>query len=165
MSGLVANQVQEDGPAVSSNAETREYVTLTVAGQWFGIPVLEVQDVLGPRAVANIPMADKVVAGSINLRGRIVTVIDMRKRLGLPPRDDEKPGMNVVVEHEGNLYSFLIDAVGEVMEVPDDRYEKSPATVDPLWREFSDGIYRLENQLLIVLNVEKLLEIGEENRI
>lgn len=164
MSELVASQTQDDGPAVASNAETREYVTLTVAGQWFGIPVLEVQDVLGPRAVANIPMADKVVAGSINLRGRIVTVIDMRKRLGLPPRDDGEPGMNVVVEHEGNLYSFLIDAVGEVMEVPDDRYEKNPATVDPLWRDFSEGIYRLENQLLIVFNVEKLLELGGENR-
>ena len=161
MSGLVASQARDDGPAVSSNAETREYVTLTVAGQWFGIPVLEVQDVLGPRAVAHIPMADKVVAGSINLRGRIVTVIDMRKRLGLPPREDDSPGMNVVVEHEGNLYSLLIDAVGEVMEVPDDRYEKNPATVDPLWRDFSDGIYRLENQLLIVFNVGTILASTE----
>jgi purine-binding chemotaxis protein CheW len=162
MSGTAA--VREETVSTTSRGETQEYVTLTIAGQWFGIPVLTVQDVLGPRAVARIPLADKVIAGSINLRGRIVTVIDMRKRLGLPPRKDDKPGMNVVVEYGGNLYSLLIDAVGEVMEVPDDKYEKNPATVDPLWRDFSDGIYRLENQLLIVLNVEKLLETGEINR-
>jgi purine-binding chemotaxis protein CheW len=147
--------------SVGSDVETREYVTLTIAGQWFGIPVLTVQDVLGPRDVARIPLADPVIAGSINLRGRIVTVIDMRKRLGLKPRPADKPGMNVVVEHGGNLYSLLIDAVGEVMEVPEDTFEKNPATIDPLWREFSEGIYRLKNQLLIVLNVEKLFDVGE----
>lgn len=157
----VRKEAQKETPSVVSDVETREYVTLTIAGQWFGIPVLTVQDVLGPRDVARIPLADPVIAGSINLRGRIVTVIDMRKRLALPPRPDDKPGMNVVVEHGGNLYSLLIDAVGEVMEVPGDKYEKNPATIDPLWRDFSEGIYRLKNQLLIVLNVEKLFEVGE----
>lgn len=161
MSTRTAVRDKETVTAAVTDVETREYVTLTIAGQWFGIPVLTVQDVLGPRDVARIPLADRVIAGSINLRGRIVTVIDMRKRLGLPPRADDKPGMNVVVEHGGNLYSLLIDAVGEVMEVPDDKYEKNPATIDPLWRDFSEGIYRLKNQLLIVLNVEKLFEVGE----
>jgi purine-binding chemotaxis protein CheW len=143
-----------------ANSESREFVTLTIGGQWFGIPVLSVEDVLDHRDVARIPLADRMIAGYINLRGRIVTVIDMRKRLGLPPRADDQPGMNVVVERDGNLYSLLIDAVGEVMEVPSEMYEKNPATVDPLWRDFSEGIYRLENQLLIVLNVEKLLDMG-----
>ena len=161
MSARTATAKAEASAATSIELETREYVTLTIAGQWFGIPVLTVQDVLGPRDVARIPLADPVIAGSINLRGRIVTVIDMRKRLALPPRPADKPGMNVVVEHGGNLYSLLIDAVGEVMEVPGDKYEKNPATIDPLWREFSEGIYRLKNQLLIVLNVEKLFEVGE----
>ena len=142
----------------------REYVTLTIAGQLFGIPVLTVQDVLGPRDVARIPLADPVIAGSINLRGRIVTVIDMRKRLGLPPRTDDDPGMNVVVEHDGNLYSLQIDAVGEVMSLSPDAYERNPATVDPLWREFSNGIYRLNKNLLIVLDVDRILEIGSGGR-
>ncbi len=142
--------------------KTKEYVTLTIAGQWFGIPVLTVQDVLGPRSVARIPLSDPMIAGSINLRGRIVTVIDMRKRLLLPPREADKPGMNIVVEHEGNLYSLLIDAVGEVMDVPEDKYEKSPATVDPVWRDFSEGVYRLKDRILIVLNVPGLIEIKGE---
>ena len=142
----------------------REYVTLTIAGQLFGIPVLTVQDVLGPRDVARIPLADPVIAGSINLRGRIVTVIDMRKRLGLPPRTNDDPGMNVVVEHDGNLYSLQIDAVGEVMSLSAEAYERNPATIDPLWREFSNGIYRLNKNLLIVLDVDRILEIGSGNK-
>ena len=144
-------------PGVNAEAATREYVTLSVAGQWFGIPVLDVQDVLGPRPVARIPLADEVIAGAINLRGRIVTVIDMRKRLGLPPRKNDEAGMNIVVEQDANLYALHIDAVGEVMQIPDHRYDKNPATIDPMWRDFSNGIYRLENQLLIVLNVLKLI--------
>ena len=152
--------VRPEDASVNASSTTRDYVTLTIAGQWFGIPVLMVQDVLGPRDIAHIPLADRVVAGSLNLRGRIVTVIDMRKRLGLPERPKDEKGMNIVVEHGGNLYSLLIDAVGEVMSAPEDKFERNPATVDPLWRDFSDGIYRLENQLLIVFNVEKLLEIG-----
>ena len=151
---------EKDMVSAVSDVETREYVTLTIAGQWFGIPVLTVQDVLGPRDVARIPLADPVIAGSINLRGRIVTVIDMRKRLGLPPRPADKPGMNVVVEHGGNLYSLLIDAVGEVTGVPQDTFEQNPATVDPLWREFSIGVHRLPKKLLIVLDVEKIFDVG-----
>ncbi|MBL6928613.1 MAG: chemotaxis protein CheW [Rhodospirillales bacterium] len=153
-----ANTSMQEKVGSGAVGDTQEYVTLTVAGQWFGIPVLDVQDVLGPRPVAHIPLADKVVAGSINLRGRIVTVIDMRKRLGLPPRDDDDPGMNIVVEQGGNLYSLRIDAVGEVLEADESNYDRNPATIDPMWRDFSNGIYRLENQLLIILDVEKLLE-------
>ena len=156
MSGVTA--MQEETTSTGVVGGTQEYVTLTVAGQWFGIPVLDVQDVLGPRPVAYIPLADKVVAGSINLRGRIVTVIDMRKHLGLPPREDDDPGMNIVVEQSGTLYSLRIDAVGEVMSPPESSYDRNPATIDPMWRDFSDGIYRLENQLLIILAVKKLLE-------
>ena len=143
-----------DGPSV------REYVTLTIAGQMFGIPVLTVQDVLGPRQVARVPLADPVIAGSINLRGRIVTVIDMRKRLGLPSRAQNDAGMNVVVEHEGNLYSLQIDAVGEVLALSAEHFERNPSTVDPLWREFSNGIFRLQKQLLVVLDVTRILDIG-----
>jgi purine-binding chemotaxis protein CheW len=139
------------------NSDRQEYVTLTIAGQVFGIPVLTVQDVLGPRDVARVPLADRVVAGSINLRGRIVTVIDMRKRLGLPPRTDKDLGMNVVVEHENNLYSLQIDAVGEVMTFASDTYERNPANIDPLWRDFSNGVFRLENKLMIILDVDTIL--------
>lgn len=134
-----------------------EYVTMTIGGQWFGIPVLSVQDVLGPQNIARIPLAPPEVAGSLNLRGRIVTAIDPRVRLGLPDREEGATVMSVVVEHDGELYSLLIDQVGEVLKLPFDRFEQNPASLDQRWRDISTGIYRLDDRLLIVIDIERLL--------
>jgi purine-binding chemotaxis protein CheW len=138
---------------------SREYVTMTVVDQLFGIPVLTVQDVLGPQRITRIPLSPPEIAGALNLRGRIVTAIDVRRRLGLPPRSDETSSMSVVVDHKGELYSLIVDAVGEVMSLPADAYERNPATLDPRWREVSGGIYRLKGKLLVVLEVPRLLEM------
>ena len=138
---------------------SRDYVTMTIADQLFGIPVLAVQDVLGPQRITRIPLSPPEVAGALNLRGRIVTAIDVRRRLGLPPRSAENPGMSVVVDHKGELYSLIVDAVGEVMSLPSDSYERNPSTLDPRWREVSGGIYRLQGKLLVVLEVANLLEM------
>ncbi len=135
----------------------REFVTIMIDEQWFGIPVLAVQDVLGPQRITPIPAAPPDVAGSLNLRGRIVTAIDVRVRLKLPPREDSGPQMSAVVEHEGELYSLLIDRVGEVLSLPADRFERNPDTLDPHWRDVSAGIYRLDERLLVVLEVKNLL--------
>ena len=140
------------------NEGSREYVTMTVVDQLFGIPVLTVQDVLGPQRITRIPLSPPEIAGALNLRGRIVTAIDVRRRLGLPPRTNEA-SMSVVVDHKGELYSLIVDAVGEVMSLPADAYERNPATLDPRWREVSGGIYRLKGKLLVVLEVPRLLEM------
>lgn len=134
-----------------------DFVTMTIAGQLFGIPVLTVQDVLGPQRITRIPLAPREVAGALNLRGRIVTAIDVRNRLGLQARSGDSQGMSVVVDHKGELYSLIVDAVGEVMSLPTDAYERNPATLDPRWRDVSGGIYRLQGKLLVVLEVSRLL--------
>ncbi len=134
-----------------------EFVTVMIGDQWFGIPVLTVQDVLGPQQIAPIPLAPPEVAGSLNLRGRIVTAFDPRVRLGLPKRDDIESMMSVVVEHEGELYSLLIDTVGEVLNLPANRFERNPATLDGRWREVSAGVYPLDDRLLVVMDVARLL--------
>ncbi|HTY66540.1 MAG TPA: chemotaxis protein CheW [Alphaproteobacteria bacterium] len=139
--------------------ESREYVTMTVADQLFGIPVLTVQDVLGPQRITRIPLSPPEIAGALNLRGRIVTAIDVRRRLQLPARSADTSSMSVVVDHKGELYSLIVDAVGEVMSLPADSYERNPATLDPRWREVSGGIYRLKGKLLVVLEVARLLEM------
>jgi len=139
--------------------EARDYVTMTVADQLFGIPVLTVQDVLGPQRITRIPLAPPEIAGALNLRGRIVTAIDVRRRLSLPARSADTSSMSVVVDHKGELYSLIVDAVGEVMSLPADSYERNPATLDPRWREVSGGIYRLKGKLLVVLEVARLLEM------
>ncbi|MBM3554406.1 MAG: chemotaxis protein CheW [Alphaproteobacteria bacterium] len=133
---------------------------MTIAEQLFGVPVLSVQDVLGPQKITRIPLAPKEVAGALNLRGRIVTAIDVRTRLGLPPLPADKTGMSIVVEHGGELYSLIIDSVGEVLSLPPEAYERTLATLDPRWAEVSGGIYRLDGQLLVVLEVDRVLNIG-----
>lgn len=138
--------------------ETQDYVTMFIEGQLFGIPVLTVQDVLGPQKITRIPLAPREVAGSLNLRGRIVTAIDVRLRLGLPTKGGENKGMSVVVDMGGELYSLMVDQVGEVLSLPAAKFERNPPTLDMMWREFSAGIYRLEDKLLVVLDVGKLLD-------
>ncbi|GAB2175386.1 chemotaxis protein CheW [Dongia sp. agr-C8] len=140
--------------------ENRDYVTMSIGGQLFGIPVLKVQDVLGTQTITRVPLAPVEVAGSLNLRGRIVTAVDVRLRLGLPKRDSDKQAMSVVVEHEGELYSLLVDSVGEVLSLESRDYQRNPPTLNPRLREFSDGIYRLNDSLLVVLSVSSLLNFG-----
>lgn len=96
----------------------------------------------------------------MNLRGRIVTAIDLRRRLRLPPRDSGQPGMSVVVERHGELYSLVVDSVREVVEFDDRLLEPNPPTLSAAWREFSTGIYRLQTELLVVMNVEQVLAIN-----
>jgi purine-binding chemotaxis protein CheW len=143
----------------TNNGTARDYVTMSIADQLFGIPVLKVQDVLGPQRITRIPLSAPEVAGALNLRGRIVTAIDVRRRLALPARAADNAGMSVVVDHKGELYSLIVDSVGEVMSLPTEAYERNPSTLDPRWREVSAGIYRLQGKLLVVLEVSHLLEM------
>ncbi len=139
--------------------ESAQFVTMMVADQLFGIRDLSVHDVLAPRKITPIPLAPREVAGAMNLRGRIVTAIDMRRALDLPPREDGD-GMYIVVEKETEFYSLMIDGVGEVMALPPERYEQPPATLNSRWRDVAKGVYRLEDQLLVVLDVDRLLDFN-----
>jgi purine-binding chemotaxis protein CheW len=159
MSDLVPAAKRAVGKLASSD-EQSQYVSIVIAGQSFGIPVLIVHDVLGPQRITRIPLAPPEVAGSLNLRGRIVTAIDVRLCLGLEKRPPEMTGMSVVVEHTGEFYSLIVDNVGEVLTLPAATMERNPATLDPRWREISNGIYRLEDQLLVVLDADRLLDFA-----
>jgi len=159
-SNLPAKTKETQSSLVDTSA-MREFITMYIDGQMFGIPVLQVQDVLGPQKITRVPLAPKEVAGSLNLRGRIVTAIDVRTRLGLPPRSDDGKSMSVVADHNGEFYSLIVDQVGEVMALAASDYEKTPATLDERWREISDGVYRLKDMLLIVIDVKRLLRIEE----
>ena len=139
--------------------DLEDFVTFFITDQMFGIPVLKVQDILTPDKIAPIPLAPPEVEGSINLRGRIVTVIDMRERLGLGQRDRSDKPMGVTVEQSNELYTLLVDRVGDVVSLSSDLYEDNPSTLDTLWREFALGVYRLDGPLLVVLDVDRILEI------
>ncbi len=143
----------------------REYLTLTIADQMFGIPVLQVQDVMGEQKMTRVPLAPREIAGSLNLRGRIVTAINMRRRMGLEDLAADQKYMNIVVDYKADLYSLMVDNVGEVVPLSDNDFESNPPTLDPLWRTLSLGIYRLDQKLLIILDVTKLFEgIGADSK-
>ncbi len=155
---LHAEPSAEAKPAAVADA-AESFVTLTVAGQLCGVPVLAVRDILGPQVITRIPLAPPEIAGSLNLRGRIVTTIDLRRRLGLPAAIPGTAGMSVVAEQGGELYALLVDQVSEVMRLPDSAFEPNPSTLPRSWTAFSVGIYRLEERLMVVLDVARLLAL------
>jgi purine-binding chemotaxis protein CheW len=145
----------------AASDEERVFVTLTVADQLCGVPVLGVRDILGEHKITRIPLAPPEIAGSLNLRGRIVTAVDLRRRLRLPEPAANEPRMSVVAEQGGELYALLVDQVSEVMSLKASAFERNPPTLPQAWAEFSTGIYRLDNRLLVVLDVGKLLALSE----
>ncbi len=145
------------GPADAP--ETCSYVTLMLADQLCGVPVLVVRDVLAGQLIARIPLAPPEVAGNLNLRGRIVTAIDLRQRLHLPPRPADAKPMSVVTEQGSELYALLVDQVSEVVALRWSDMERNPPTLPPIWAEHSLGIFRVSERLMVVLDVEKLLQL------
>ena len=139
-----------------------EYVTAMIGGQLFGLPIARVQDVFIPERLTRVPLASPDVAGVLNLRGRIVTAVDMRSRLGLPKRERERPPMAIGVDLRGESYGLLIDSVGEVLKLADDSREVNPVNLDPRLTKMAAGIHRLDGQLMVVLDVDRVLEIAPE---
>lgn len=138
-----------------------EYVTVVIGGQLFGLPISRVQDVFMPDRLTRVPLAPFEIAGVLNLRGRIVTAIDMRMRLGLPQRTDGRRDMAVGIESRGESYGLLIDSVGEVLKLAPHQAEPNPVNLDPRLAKVAAGVHRLDGQLLVVLDVDRVLDAGE----
>jgi Chemotaxis signal transduction protein len=139
-----------------------EYVTVMIGGQLFGLPISKVQDVFMPERMARVPLASAEIAGVLNLRGRIVTAIDMHCRLGLGKRATDRATMAVGIEFRGESYGLLIDSVGEVLKLADNGREPVPVNLDPHLARVSSGVHRLEKQLLVVLDVDRIFDGGSE---
>ena len=147
----------------SIDQNVTEYVTAMIGEQLFGLPISRVQDVFMPDRLTRVPLAPPEIAGVLNLRGRIVTAIDMRARLGLPKRDDGRPSMAVGIESKGESYGLLIDVIGEVLKLNESHAEPNPVNLDMRLARVSAGVHRLDGQLLVVLDVDKVLEMGTES--
>lgn len=137
-----------------------EYVTAMIGGQLFGLPIVRVQDVFIPERLTRVPLAPPEIAGVLNLRGRIVTLIDLRRRFGLGKAEDGDSSMAIGVESRAESYGLLIDSVGEVLKLDDAAREPNPINMDQRLARVSAGIYRLDGQLLIVVDVDRVLDIG-----
>jgi purine-binding chemotaxis protein CheW len=136
-----------------------EYVTVTIGDHLFGLPIFRVQDVFVPDRLTQVPLAPPEVAGVLNLRGRVVTAIDMRARLDLGSRAPDQPVMAIGIETKGESYGLLVDAVGEVMRLANSACQAKPANLDPQLSRVVAGIYRLEGRLMVMLDVDRVLDI------
>jgi purine-binding chemotaxis protein CheW len=149
-----------NGATTDDSDTVIEYVTATVGGQLFGLPISRVQDVFLPDRLARVPLAPPEIAGLLNLRGRIVTTIDMRRRLGLPqPPEDAGARLAVGIECKGESYGLLIDTIGEVLKLSIGSREDNPVNLDAGLARVSAGVHGLDGRLLVVLDVDRVLDI------
>jgi len=133
--------------------------TFFVADLFFGVDVLRVQEVLRFQQMTHVPQAPEVIEGLINLRGQIVTAIDLRRRLGLPPRMGGQVPTNMVIRTDDGAVSLLVDEIGDVLDVDAATYERPPENLDPAAREIIQGVYKLKDRLLLVLDTERTVDI------
>ena len=140
---------------------TEGFVTVVTGGQLFGLRLERVRDVFVPRGLSQVPLAPPEVAGLLNLRGRIVTAIDLRRRLGLPPREDGGAPVAVGIEERGELYGLIVDRVGDVLRLTRSSYEPNPVNLDQRWAKVCAGVHRLDHGLMVVLDVDKVLDLSD----
>jgi purine-binding chemotaxis protein CheW len=148
--------------AAAPSAGARQFATFAVGDLYFGVEVLRVQEVLKYQPMTKVPLMPGVVRGLINLRGQIVPAIDLRERLSLSPRGDDSLPMNVVVRTSGGVVSLLVDEIDDVLEIDAHQEEATPATVTGAARDLITGVYKLNDQLLLALDVERAAVVETE---
>ncbi len=143
-------------------AESQQYSTFMVDGFFFGVEVERVQEVIKFLSMTPVPLASRMVRGLINLRGQIVTAIDLRRRLDLKERDEGEEPMNVVIRTDEGAVSLLVDEIGDVLELTEDTLEPPPPTIHGVARDLVTGVHKLEGQLLLILDIDKVITVTQE---
>ncbi len=143
--------------------DEHQYCTFYVAGHYFGLEVLKVQEIIRYQQITRVPLAPAVVSGLINLRGQIVTALDMRRRLDLPDREPGEEPINVVVQTDDGAVSLLVDEIGDVRGIRDQTLEAPPETLQGSARELIRGAYKMPDQLLLILNTERVVEVVSDD--
>ena len=159
MVSAIQAQSTENNLFADLDGEIEQLVTLVVDNQIFGIPILQVQDIVEPKNITSVPRAPAFVCGVLNLRGRIVTVIDLQVCMGKRDKYEYSEGqMSVTVEYEGDLYTLLIDDIGDVLNIHNSQVGKVPKNLDDALRDVSSGIVQLDEELLSILSVPMLFK-------
>ncbi|HAM73343.1 MAG TPA: chemotaxis protein CheW [Verrucomicrobiales bacterium] len=138
---------------------SKQFCTFYLNGLYFGVEVLKVQEVIRYQEMTPVPLASRTIRGLINLRGQIVTAIDLRRRLELPARGPEELPMNVVVRSEDGAVSLLVDEIGDVVEIEAEIHERPPETLRGVARELITGVYKLKERLLLILDTERTVSL------
>jgi purine-binding chemotaxis protein CheW len=142
-----------------AKAQSGQFSTFRVQGQLFGVQVGRVQEVIRYQPMTPVPLAHPAVTGLINLRGQVVTAIDLRKQLGLPARDADQLPLNVVVRVGDEAVSLLVDSIEDVVETTADQFELPPETLSSPARELISGAYKLDGCLLLAVDVDRAVRV------
>jgi purine-binding chemotaxis protein CheW len=145
------------------SADYTEFVTFTTAGQLFGVPIGRVQDVFKPSRITRVPLAGAEIAGVLNLRGRVVTMVDLRRRLDLESGESDRAPIAIGIEAKGESFGLLVDAIGEVLRLPNAERGAVPVNLDGKLATVSAGVYRLDGHLLVVLDIDRVLDMRTED--
>lgn len=141
-------------------SEAQQFCTFYLDKLFFGVEVMKVQEVIRYQEMTSVPLASSVVRGLINLRGQIITAIDMRRRLELRERPADQLPMNVVVRTDDSAVSLLVDEIGDVLEVEENMFERPPETLTGATRDLIRGVYKLKKRLLLVLDTERVVNVA-----
>lgn len=141
---------------------SQQFCTFYLGEQYFGLDVLKVQEIVTHQAMTRVPLAHPMIRGLINLRGQIVTAIDLRSRLELPPRSADLVPVNVVVQTDDGAVSLLVDEIGDVLEVTAEQFERPPATLQGAARDLIRGAYKLPDRLLVILDPDLVVSLPSE---
>lgn len=154
----MVNEPRIDAAAEGNSAA--QFATFFVADLCFGIEVRYVQEVLRALEITPVPQAPSIIEGLINLRGQIVTAIDMRRRLGLPKRSNGEPAMNMVVRCDDGALSLLVDEIGDVVDVDESTWENAPPTLTGEQAEVVRGVYKLDGRLMLVMHTDAVFGLS-----
>lgn len=143
--------------------KSKQLCTFKLGNQAFGVDALRVQELIRHQTMTRVPQAPESVRGLINLRGQIVTAIDLRSRLGMQPMETGSQPMNLVVRSDDGAVSLLVDQIGDVIEVNDESFESPPDTLDGKSRDFIKGAYKLADRLLLLLDCELAIQASYDN--
>ncbi|MFO0869725.1 MAG: chemotaxis protein CheW [Pirellulales bacterium] len=139
-----------------------QFCTFYLGEHCYGLDVLKVQEIVRQQVLTRVPLAHPVVRGLINLRGQIVTAIDLRRRLDLPDRAVDAESVNVVIQTDDGAVSLLVDEIGDVLEVNEEQFEPPPETLQGSLREVTRGAYKLPDRLLVILDPELIVSVADK---
>jgi purine-binding chemotaxis protein CheW len=159
-----AVRLSRERSQASAMPSSQQFCTFLVDGQMFGTPVARVQEVIQRQVMTPVPLAPEVVTGMINLRGQIVCAMDLRRRLQLPERAADQTPMSVVVRTNQGTVSLLVDEIGDVIEIAEEALESPPETLQGVAREVVEGVYKLPDRLLLALDINRVVEVGERSK-
>lgn len=145
---------------MTAQDETAQFLTAYVNGHYIGLPIHHIQDVIGPQALTAIPRARHAIAGVLNLRGRIVTAIDMHERLEEQRTKDKSASMGIIIESHDELFSLLVDHVEDVMTIELEKIERTPPTLNPLWQSVCSGVLQMQGKIMILLDIDSILDLS-----